>query len=125
MDLQRARSSLNSAQLCLQHRFLDSAISRAYFAIFQMAVCALETRGVKRTEWTHKGVHSEFVQTFVRRRKIVPANFAGALPALMDLRHLADYRQPGVSQRQAERAVRVAEIFLQTVEKEVVNAKNG
>ena len=94
MDLQRARSSLNSAQLCLQHRFLDSAVSRAYFAIFQMAVCALETRGVKRTEWTHKGVHSEFVQTFVRRRKIVPANFAGALPALMDLRHLADYRQP-------------------------------
>jgi len=90
-----------------------------------MAVCALETRGVKRTEWTHKGVHSEFVQTFVRRRKIVPANFAGALPALMDLRHLADHRQPGVSQRQAERAVRVAEIFLQTVEKEVVNAKDG
>ena len=89
-----------------------------------MAVCALETRGVKRTEWTHKGVHSEFVQTFVRRRKIVPANFTGALPALMDLRHLADYRQPGVSQRQAERAVRVAEIFLQTVEKEVVNAKD-
>jgi len=122
MDIQRARSTLRSAQLCLQQEFLDSAVSRAYFAIFQMAVCALERRGVKRTEWTHKGVHSEFVQTFARRRKIVPANFAGALPALMDLRHMADYRQPGVSQRQAKRAIRVAEQFLQTVEKEVLNA---
>jgi uncharacterized protein (UPF0332 family) len=122
MDIHRARASLDAARLCLERRSLDSAVSRAYFAIFQMAVCALEKRGVKRTEWTHKGVHSEFVQTFVRRRKIVPANFAGALPALMDLRHMADYRQPGISQRQAERAIRVAEEFLRTVETEVVNA---
>jgi hypothetical protein len=48
-------------------------------------------------EWTHKGVHSDFVQLFVRRRKLVPASFAGALPSVMPLRHIADYQQPGMS----------------------------
>ena len=35
-------------------------------------------------------------------------NGAGALPSVMQLRHMADSQQPGVSQRQAERAVRRA-----------------
>ena len=121
MDLQRARSSLNSAQLCLQHRFLDSAVSRAYFAIFQIAICALEHHGITRREWTHKGVHSDFVHAFVRRRKVVPMSYAGALSRLMQLRHIADYKQPGVSQRQAERAVRVAQEFVQLLIKEVLD----
>ena len=90
------------------HGLVDSAVNRAYFALFQAAICALERRGMRRREWTHKGVHSDFVQLFVRRRKLVPASFAGALPSVMHLRHIADYQQPGVSQVQAERAVRRA-----------------
>jgi len=90
----------------LANGWLDSAVSRAYYALFQAAICALEQRGIRRRAWTHKGVHSDFVQRFVRRRKLVPASFAGALPSVLHLRHLADYRQPGVSQPQAERAVR-------------------
>jgi hypothetical protein len=35
-------------------------------------------------------------------------NGAEALPSVMQLRHMADSHQPGVSQRQAERAVRRA-----------------
>ena len=92
--------------------------------MFQAAICALETRGIKRSEWTHKGVHSDFVQNFVRGRKIVPASFAGALPTIMQLRHIADYRQPGASQRQAERAVRLAQEFSQFLMKEVLSASN-
>src|SRR5713226_6194879 len=50
------------------------------------AICALESQGIKRKEWTHKGVHSDFVLLFVRRRrKIVPASFVSALPSLMQL----------------------------------------
>ena len=60
---------------------------------------------MRRRAWTHKGVHSDFVQLFVRRRKLAPASFVGALPSLMHLRHSAGYQQPGVSHVQAERAV--------------------
>lgn len=91
--------------------------------MFQAAVCALEARGIKRSEWTHKGVHSDFVRNFVRGRKIVPASFAGALPAIMEIRHMADYRQPGPSQRQVERAVRLAQEFSEYLMKEVLDAE--
>jgi hypothetical protein len=77
--------------------------------MFQPAISALEARGIKRTEWTHKGVHGDFMEHLVRGRKIVPAHFAGGLPATMEIRHLVDYRQPGPSQRHVERAVRLAE----------------
>jgi hypothetical protein len=80
MEFERAQASLQAAELCLAHGLVDSAVNRAYFALFQAAICALEQRGMRRREWTHKGVHSDFVQLFVRRRKLVPASFAGALP---------------------------------------------
>ena len=119
MDWTRAQGSLKAAQLCLEQQLSDSAVSRAYFAAFQAAICALESQGVKHKEWTHKGVHSEFVPRFVSRRKIVPASFASALPNVMRLRHIGDYRQPGVSQKQAERAVHLAREFVKLLITEV------
>ena len=119
MELERAQASLRAAELCLAHGLLDSAVNRACFAMFQAAVAALEHRGIRRREWTHKGVHSDFVQLFVRRRKLVPASFAGALPSVMQLRHIADYQQHGVSQPQAERAVRRAREFVTLIQREV------
>lgn len=122
MELERAQAALRAANLCLEQRLFDSAANRAYFATFQAAICALESQGIKRKEWTHKGVHSDFVLLFVRRRKIVPASFVNALPSLMQLRHIGDYQQPGVSQRQAERAVRLAQEFVELLVKEVFSA---
>src|SRR6266511_3877103 len=68
MEFERAQASLQAAELCLAHGLVDSAVNRAYFALFQAAICALERRGMRRREWTHKGVHSDFAQLFVRRR---------------------------------------------------------
>ena len=97
MEPERVQESLQAAELCLAASLWNSAVNRAYYALFQAVICALEHRGLRRREWTHKGVHSDFVQHFVRRRKLVPASFAGALPSVMQLRHIADYQQPGVS----------------------------
>jgi uncharacterized protein (UPF0332 family) len=119
MELQRAQMSLRAAELCLAHGLLDSAVNRAYFAMVQVAIAALEQRGIRRREWTHKGVHSDFVQLFVRRRKIVSASFARALLNVMQLRHIADYQHPGVSQPQAERAVRRSREFVTLLQREV------
>jgi uncharacterized protein (UPF0332 family) len=119
MERERAQTSLRAAEICLAHGLWDSAVHSAYFALFQAAICALEHRGLRRREWTHKGVHSDFVQHFVRRRKLVPASFAGALPSVLQLRHIADYHQPGVSHSHAERAVRRAREFVTLLQREV------
>jgi len=113
MDWTRAQGSLKAAQLCLEQQLLDSAVSRAYFAAFQAAICALESQGITHKEWTHKGVHNDFV----------PASFASALPNLMRLRHTGDYRQPGVSHRQAERAIRLTREFVELLITEVWHAQ--
>ena len=119
MELSRAQATLQAAQLCMEHRLWDSAANRAYFAAFQAAICALESKGIKRGEWTHKGVHSDFAQYFVRRRKVVPASFARTLPHLIRTRNIGDYLQPGVGKKQAERAVRLAQDFVRLVTIEV------
>jgi len=122
MDLERAQATLKAARLCLRECLFDSAANRAYFAVFQAAICALESRGIQREEWSHKSVHSDFVQLFVRRQKVVSASFVSTLPKLMQLRHIADYKQPGVSQTQAERAVRLAQELVEFTAQEVLNA---
>jgi uncharacterized protein (UPF0332 family) len=82
------QATLQAAELCMTAELWDSAGSRAYYALFQAAICALGSRGLRRREWTHKGVHSDFVQHFVRRRKLVPASFAGALRAVRRAREV-------------------------------------
>ena len=82
MDLERAQASLRAARLCLEQQLFDSAVNWAYFAIFQAAICALEIKGISRREWAHKGVHGDFVNTFVRRRKIVLLGLAQLNKAL-------------------------------------------
>src|SRR5262249_40876302 len=119
MEFERAQASLQAAELCLAHGLWDSAVNRAYFALFQAAICALERRGGRRRGWTHKRVHSDFLQLFGRPRKLAPPRFSRGLPPAMHLRHIADYQQPGVSQVQAERVVRRAREFVTLLQREV------
>ena len=39
MDIERVQASLHAAELCLAHGLWDSAVNRAYFALFQAAIC--------------------------------------------------------------------------------------
>lgn len=52
-------------------------------------------------------------------------NFAGALPSVMQLRHMADSQQPGVGQRQAERAVRRACEVMTLLQQEVFDGSQA
>lgn len=124
MELERAEASLKAAQLCLDQRLLDSAACRAYFAMFQAAISVLETHGLRRAEWSHKALHAALADVLIRRRKVLPAVLAGALPSAMDIRHSADYRQPGPSQRQVQRAVMMAGQFITTIKEDLQRAQN-
>ena len=39
MEFERAQASPQTAELCLAHGLVDSAVNRAYFALFQAAIC--------------------------------------------------------------------------------------
>jgi hypothetical protein len=84
--------------------------------MFQAAICALEAHGVHRSDWPHKALHAALADVLIRRRKVVPAVLAAALPSAMEVRHAADYRQPGPSQRQVRRVVMQAEQFIAAIE---------
>ncbi|MGE0827032.1 MAG: HEPN domain-containing protein [Candidatus Binatia bacterium] len=91
MDIERARESLKAAQLCLQEELVNSATSRAYYAIFQAAQVAIAVAGSPRDEWSHSGLQAAFVRELIHRRKytqpyseiIFPLDFVcGMLPTM-------------------------------------------
>jgi uncharacterized protein (UPF0332 family) len=50
MNLERAQESLKAAQLCLREGLMNSAASRAYYALFQAAQVAMAIAGSPRDE---------------------------------------------------------------------------
>jgi uncharacterized protein (UPF0332 family) len=121
----RARESLQAAELCLREGFVNSATSRGYYAMFQAAQAALWVVHLGRAEWTHAALQAAFVTELIRRRKIYPGAFAEYLWSGLHARQLADYHADGVSRRVALRAVRRAVAFLSAVEKEVGRANQS
>ena len=119
MTLDRAHESLRAAELCLGERLVNSAASRAYYAMFQASQVALRAVHVGRTEWTHSALQAAFVTELIRRRKVYPAAFAEYFSSGLHSRQLADYSAGGVSRRVAQRLVRRAATLLAAVEKEV------
>ncbi len=57
MEISKAQESLDAAKLCYGHKLYNSTVSRAYYAMFQAAVVALESAGVlpNADTWATKG----------------------------------------------------------------------
>jgi len=119
VDLDRAQESLKAAQLCLREGLVNSAASRAYYAIFQAAQVAMKIAGSPRDEWSHAGLQSAFVRELIHQRKIYPAVFRDYLSSGLRMRHVADYRREGVSRKTAQRLVHRADSFVTAVEEKV------
>src|SRR5437867_11011423 len=69
MDIARAQESLRAADLCLQTGLVNSAVSRAYYAMFQAAQVALEQEGLRRATWGHPSWQATFTPGLINRRK--------------------------------------------------------
>ena len=119
MDLERAQESLKAAQLCLQEGLVNSAVSRAYYAIFQAAQVAMAISGSPRNEWSHSGLQAAFVRELIHHRKIYPAVFRDYLSSGLRMRHVADYGREGVSSKTAQRLVHRAASFVTAVEEKM------
>jgi hypothetical protein len=55
-----------------QEDLVNSAASRAYYAMFHAAQVALEAEGLVRSKRSHKALHSNFNQKLRQRRKLYP-----------------------------------------------------
>lgn len=118
VTLDRARESLQAAELCFREALMNSAASRAYYAMFQAAQAALASSGLARAEWSHAGLQAAFATELVHRRKLYPTTFRDYLSVGLGVRHAADYGRAGVSSKIAQRMVRRATAFLGAVEEE-------
>jgi uncharacterized protein (UPF0332 family) len=116
MGLDRAQESLQAAELCLQEGCVNSAASRAYYAMFQAAQVALEHVGSGREVWSHASLQAAFVTECIQCRKIYPAALRNALAAGLEVRQEADYGHAGVSQKLAQRLLQRAVAFVSAVE---------
>ena len=116
MLIERAQESLRAAQLCLEAELVNSAASRAYYAMFQAAQMALEVAGIVRARWSHPVLQSVFTAELISRRKIFPAGLRNHLSTGLTVRQAADYETAGVSRSVAHRIVRRAPTFVSTVQ---------
>lgn len=116
VDLERAQESLNAAQLCLREGLVNSAASRAYYAMFQAAQVAMAIAGSPQDEWSHASLQAAFASELIHRRKIYPAAFRDYLSFGLMVRQIADYGTEGIGKKTAQRLVRRAASFVAAVE---------
>ncbi|MBA2753056.1 MAG: HEPN domain-containing protein [Chloroflexia bacterium] len=115
----KARASLAGAESGLAIGRFDNSVNRSYYACYQAAVAALVTdRIVPRSQsgrWEHEAVSAQFNGQLIARRKRFPPELRGTLDRLMALRQTADYETKQVTETQADRALRQARTFVNTV----------
>ncbi|MBI3538289.1 MAG: HEPN domain-containing protein [Chloroflexi bacterium] len=112
-NLERAEQSIRAARDQAADGYYDFAASRAYYAAFYAATAALLSENVDMTK--HSGVIASVHQRFVKTKKLNEEHGKN-LNWLFELRNVGDYGATAhVSQSDAERAIQVAESFLNAI----------
>ena len=105
---------LSSADALLGLGDLDSAVSRAYYAMFYAAQAALLTKGLPSS--SHGGVVSAFGEHFVKSG-VFPREIGRALHRAQEMRQLADYDpEASIAPDEAGDLLRQARDFVDRVE---------
>lgn len=84
----KARRALASARLMVNHEDAETAINRAYYAMFYAAMAALDTRGERPK--THKGTRGRFDFHFIEPG-LIPFEIGKMLAFAHELRIRSDY----------------------------------
>ena len=115
--VRKSQKALKVARLALNAGDNDSAVSRSYYAMFDIARAALLRAGVAEDKLprTHGGVIEAFRSHAVESGKI-DRQLATQLSRTESLRIKADYTGTEIELSEAKEVVRNAELFVQTVE---------
>jgi uncharacterized protein (UPF0332 family) len=110
---------MRSAVMSLKDGDPDSAVNRAYYAMFNIARAALLKAGVPEGDLprTHRGVIEPFRNHAVQTGRVDP-ELASTLSRTESLRLKADYTGSEIEFAAAERVVSHAETFFRTVRQE-------
>src|SRR5579863_7207171 len=85
--LYKARESLAGAESELANYRYNNAANRAYYAVFQASIAALQNAGVQpEGQWRHEFVHGEFEGRLIYRRKLYPTELRGIIERNRGLR---------------------------------------
>ena len=95
--LVKAAESLEASRACLAQGYPNSAVSRAYYAMFQAAQAAVAHVASRQGPWSHKGMQAAVVNELIRRRKLCRPELARHLAEALALRGVADYHARDVS----------------------------
>ena len=113
MLIEKAGRYLRSAELLIQDSDYDSAVSRAYYAMFYAAQAALLKKGM--TFSSHKAVISAFGRHFVKTG-IFEREMGRDLNVIFDERQLGDYEPMfSISQDDARHATEVGQRFVDQI----------
>ena len=112
--IERAWEMLDVARLNQSEGYPDSAINRAYYAIFYAANALLVTEGLGRSK--HSGVISSFRERFVKPG-IIETEYSRIYGRVMDDRHTSDYEvELPVEAQVAEKDMADARLFVERIE---------
>lgn len=116
--MRKGKRALKVATLALNAGDNDSAVSRSYYAMFDITRAALLRAGVTEDKLprTHSGVIEAFHSHAVRSGQI-DRQLAAQLSRTESLRIKADYTGSEIELSEAKEVVQNAELFVQTVER--------
>lgn len=116
--VRKSERALKVARLALNAGDNDSAVSRSYYAMFDIARAALLRSGVAEDKLprTHSGVTEAFRNHAVQSGRL-DRELGAELSRIESLRIKADYTGTEIEPEEAAEVVRKAEFFVQSVER--------
>lgn len=114
--LQKARAFLQDAQLCADHGRYDSAVGRAYYAMFRAAIALLEYYGDVRPGWNHGRLARILRERMVHASALLESGDVQELEDVYALRLIADYRDRRLSSQETQSVMEKANRFVTRIE---------
>lgn len=114
--LQKARAFLQDAQLCVDHRRYDSAVNRAYYAMFRAAIALLEHYGDVRPGWNHGRLEQALRRRMARESGPVHDEDIREFSSVYALRVIADYRDGPITSQEAQTSLDAVYRFVAKIE---------
>jgi uncharacterized protein (UPF0332 family) len=110
--LQKAYRNIRSARLLLADGDFDTAVSRAYYAMFYVAEALLLSKGLAYSK--HSAVIAAFGREFARAG-VMPPEFHAHLRAASEARNISDYQLVShLTEEEAAQHISRAESLLAT-----------
>lgn len=116
MQIEWAQESLKAPTVCLEAGLMNSAASRAFYAMFQSAQVVLDQVGISRSTWSHPALQAGLTTELIHRHKLLSAQFRDCLSSGLAICHATDYGRAGIGSKVAQRLVRRATEFVTAVE---------